>query len=189
MLSEWQRNIVVALTLAGRTAQYIADRFDCSISTIRRIRNRYRETSRWQRLPGSVVVQRRLQPVMSAILEGLQSAPDFAHWLKSQRRLLHTLEIQFPKELPREGSMVRQSTTVVLYKNRTLVSRTGSDDDDGVPEPLTGQYQTTGPAYFSPMNQGSTLHIVTGWLGYGEQPEINTYVNVYAWSIEIESFL
>ena len=27
-------------------------------------------------------------------------------------------------------------------KNRTLVSRTGSDDDDGVPEPLTGQYQT-----------------------------------------------
>ena len=34
MLSERQRNIVVDLTLAGRTAQYIADRFDCSIPTI-----------------------------------------------------------------------------------------------------------------------------------------------------------
>ena len=33
MLSERQRNIVVGVTLAGRTAQYIADMFDCSIST------------------------------------------------------------------------------------------------------------------------------------------------------------
>ena len=29
---------------------------------------------------------------------------------------------------------------------------TGPDDDDVVPEPLTGLYQTTGPAYFSSMN-------------------------------------
>ena len=40
--------------------------------------------------------------------------------------------------------MVRQSTVVLLYKNRTLVSRTGSDDDGGVPETLTGQYQAIG---------------------------------------------
>ena len=31
MLFERQRNIVVELTLAGRTAQYIADSFDCSV--------------------------------------------------------------------------------------------------------------------------------------------------------------
>ena len=53
MLFERQRYIVVELTLAGRTAQYIADRFDLLISTIRRIRKRYWETGRWQRLPGS----------------------------------------------------------------------------------------------------------------------------------------
>ena len=34
MLSERQRNIVVELTLAGLTAPYIADKCDCSISTI-----------------------------------------------------------------------------------------------------------------------------------------------------------
>ena len=34
MLSERQRNIVVELTLAGLTAKYIADRFDCSIYTV-----------------------------------------------------------------------------------------------------------------------------------------------------------
>ena len=121
MLSERQRHIIVELTLVGRTAQYIADRFDCSISTILRIR---------------------------IIFEGLRGASDFAHWPKSQRSLLHTLDIHFPNELSREGSMVRQSTAVSLYKNWTLVSRTGSDDNDGVPEPSTGQYQTTGPAYF-----------------------------------------
>ena len=53
MLSERQRNIVVQLALAGRTAQYIVDRFCCSIPTIWRIRKGYRETGRWQRLPGS----------------------------------------------------------------------------------------------------------------------------------------
>ena len=52
MSSEWQRNTVVELTLAGRTVQYIADRFDCSISTIRWISKKYRETGRWQILPG-----------------------------------------------------------------------------------------------------------------------------------------
>ena len=45
--------MVVELALAGRTVQYIADRSDCSISTFRRIRKRYREKGRWQRLPGS----------------------------------------------------------------------------------------------------------------------------------------
>ena len=54
MLSEQQQNIVVELTLAGRTFQCIAGWFDCSISTIRRIRKWYRETGRWQSLPGSV---------------------------------------------------------------------------------------------------------------------------------------
>ena len=53
MLFERQWNLVVELKLAGRTAQYIADRFDCLILTIRRIRKGHRETSRWQRLPGS----------------------------------------------------------------------------------------------------------------------------------------
>ena len=68
MLSERQRNITVELTLAGQTAQYIADRFDCSISTIRRIRNKYRETGRWQRLPGNGHPrQGRPQPLTSAI--------------------------------------------------------------------------------------------------------------------------
>ena len=53
MLSERQRNTDVELTLAGRTAQYIANRFDFSISTIRRIRKGYRETGRCQSLPES----------------------------------------------------------------------------------------------------------------------------------------
>ena len=88
--------------------------------------------------------------------------------------LLRTLDIQFPNELSRRGSVVGQSTAVLLYKNRTLVSRTGSNDDDSVPEPLTGQYQTTAPAYFSPMKQGSTLDMATGGWGHGEQPERNT---------------
>ena len=38
MLSEQQRNIVVELTLSGRISQYITDKLDCLISTIRRIR-------------------------------------------------------------------------------------------------------------------------------------------------------
>ena len=53
MLSERQRNIIVELTLAGLTAQYISDRFNCSISTIQRIRKRYGETGRCQILPCS----------------------------------------------------------------------------------------------------------------------------------------
>ena len=53
MLSQRQRNIVVELTLVGRTAQYIADTFDCLISSIRRIRKRCGETGWWQRLPVS----------------------------------------------------------------------------------------------------------------------------------------
>ena len=89
---------------------------------------------------------------MRAISEGLYSASDFAYWHKSHSRLLHALGIQFPNELSGEGSMVRQSTAVLLYINRTLIARTGSDDDDGLPEPLTGQYQTTSPANFSLMN-------------------------------------
>ena len=39
------------------------------------------------------------------------------------------------------------------------------------------------------MNQGSTLHIVTGGWGYEEQQERNIYPNAYAYPIEIESFL
>ena len=71
MLSERQRNIIVELTLAGRTAQYnvIADRFDCSISTIRRTKK-----SLGKLVDGKdcqvVVVQRRPQLVMSTISEG-----------------------------------------------------------------------------------------------------------------------
>ena len=99
---------------------------------------------------------------MSTILEGLQSASDFAHSTKSHRNLLHTLDIQFPNELSREGSMVRQSTAVFLYQKHTLVSRTGSDDDDGILEPLMGEWHTTGPTCFSPMDQGPTLHFFTG---------------------------
>ena len=40
MFSERQCNMVVEFTLAGRTAQYITDRLDCSMSTIRRIREK-----------------------------------------------------------------------------------------------------------------------------------------------------
>ena len=76
--------------------------------------------------------------------------------------LLHTVDIQFPNELSRENSMVKQSTAVLLYKKRPLVSRTDSDSDDGVPEPLTGQYQKIGPAYFSPMKPCSLW-----WEGVG----------------------
>ena len=50
MLSERQQHIVVELTIAGRTAKYIADMFNCSISTLQRIRKRYMETSGWRRL-------------------------------------------------------------------------------------------------------------------------------------------
>ena len=65
-------------------------------------------------------------------------------------------------------------------KIQTLVSRTNSDGHDGIPEPLTGQYQTTGPAYFSLMNQGPTLHIVMGVWGYGEGPgEILTRMSTH----------
>ena len=70
MLSERQRDIAVELTLAGRTSQHIADEFDCSISTIRRIK-----TGIGKLVDGKdcqvVVVQRRPQPVMSAISESL----------------------------------------------------------------------------------------------------------------------
>ena len=116
MLSERQRNIVVQLTLAGRTAQYIADRFDWSISTIRQIIKKGIGTLVDSKDCQVVVVQRRPQPVLSAISEGLQSTSDFVHWPKSHRSLLHTVDIQFPKEDPREGPVVRQSTAVLLYK-------------------------------------------------------------------------
>ena len=43
MLSERQCDKFVELTLAVRTAQYIVDKFDCSISTTRRVREGYRE--------------------------------------------------------------------------------------------------------------------------------------------------
>ena len=70
MLFARQWNIIVELLQDGRTAHYIADRFDCSIFTMRQIRKSYRE-----RVYGKdcqvVVVQRRPQPVMSAISEGL----------------------------------------------------------------------------------------------------------------------
>ena len=57
----------------------------------------------------------------------------------SRTGVWHTLDIQFPNELSRDGSMAMQSTVVLLYKNLTLVSRIGPDEDDGVPEALTGQ--------------------------------------------------
>ena len=53
MSSERQRNIVVELTLAGLTTQYIVDKFDCSISTLWQIRKVHKETGRWQRSPTS----------------------------------------------------------------------------------------------------------------------------------------
>ena len=62
--------MVVELTQAGRTARYIADRLNCSISTTGRIRKWYRETEDGKDCQ-VVVVQRRPQPVMSAISEGL----------------------------------------------------------------------------------------------------------------------
>ena len=68
MLSERQRNIFVELTPPGRTDQYIADKFDCSISTILRIRKGHGETDKDCHV---VIVQRRPQPVMSAIPERL----------------------------------------------------------------------------------------------------------------------
>ena len=40
----------------------------------------------------------------------------------------------------------------VAAQKQILVSRTGFNDDDGGPQPLTGQYQTTGHAYFPLMN-------------------------------------
>ena len=45
------------------------------------------------------------------------------------------------------GQAIYSHVAVQNVQNRKLVSRTGWDDDD-VPEPLTRQYQTTGPAYF-----------------------------------------
>ena len=75
---------------------------------------------------------------------------------------IYTLDIQFPNELSREGSMVRQSTAVLLYKIRTLVSKTGSDDDDD--DWCTRTLKWTVPDNWAcllfSMNQGSTLHIV-----------------------------
>ena len=160
MLSEGQWNIFVELTLAGWTAQYITDRFDCSISTIWRIRQK----GVGELVDGKdcqvAVVQRRLQLAMSAISEGLSCASDFAHWPKSHRSFF----------------MVKQSTAKLLYKIRTLVSRTRSDEDDGVPAPLTGQYQTFGLAYFSVMNQGSTLHIVTEGM---ENSRVKIYTRIF----------
>ena len=187
MLSERQRNIIVELTLVGRTAQYIADRFDCWISTIRRISKRYRETGRWQSLPG------RGRPKKATARDGRylgRLVKRIRFYSLSRVKQEFVTHLGHPvSKLSREGSMVRQLTAVLLHKNRTLVSRTGSDAGDGVPEPLAGQYHTTGPAHLFPMNQGSTLHIASGGLGYGEQQGRNICPNVYAWSVEIESFL
>ena len=78
MLSERQRNIVAELTLAGRSAQHIADRFDCSILPIGSI-VQFPPYDGWEKGIGKlvdgkdcqvVVVQRIPQPVMSAISEG-----------------------------------------------------------------------------------------------------------------------
>ena len=62
--------IILLLTLAGQTAQHIADRLDCWISTIRWIRKGIRKLVADKDCQ-VVVVERRPQPVMSAILEGL----------------------------------------------------------------------------------------------------------------------
>ena len=91
--------------------------------------------------------------------------------------MLNNLDIQFPNELSREGSMF--CTAVLLYKTWVLVSRTGSNDDDGVPEPVSGQYQTTGPAYFSPMNQGLTWHIVSSEVMENSREEIYTRMSTH----------
>ena len=130
MLYERQINMA-ELTLAGRTAQYIANRFQSSICTIRQIRKRYRKTGRWQHLSGSGHPKKRRR---------LADASNFAHWPKSHWSLLHTLDIQLPSELSREGSLVRQSTALT---GRYLVL-------------LTFQH-------YSLMVQGSTFHIM--WQG------------------------
>ena len=108
---------------------------------------------------------------MIAIWEGFKSTSDFVHWPMSHTSLSHTLDIQFPNELSREVAMVRQSIAVLLYKNRTLVSRTGFDDDDGVPEPLTGQYQTPGLG-----GGGAGCHHVSNLVIIDENVNADNYV-------------
>ena len=136
MLSERQRNIVVELILAGRTAQYIADKFDYSISAIRQIRKRYRETVRLQRLPGSG------RPMKT-------TARDKRHLGRLVNRIrFHSLAPFTQEFVTHLGHPVSKWTVQrrlhgqtiyrrVAVQKRTLVSRSGSDDDDGVPEPFT----------------------------------------------------
>ena len=151
MLSQRQRIIVVEMTLASRTAWYIADRFDISISIIQWIRQRYMETGRWQ----------------------VCYAPWTSNFQTNFHRSLHDQTIY---------SHVAVQKLDISFENRLWRWC-------WAPEPLTGPYQTIGPAYLSPMNQCSALHIVTGGWWYGEQSGRNIYPNDYAWSIEIESSL
>ena len=171
-LYERQRNIVVELALAGRTAQYTADRFDCSISTIRWIKKKgigklvdgkdclaifavyqfpyssgrpKRSTARDERYHGRLVKRIRFRSLDQVTHEFVTHLGNPVSKRTVSRRL--------------HGQAIYSRIAV---QNWTLVLRTGSDNnDDGVAEPSTGQYQTTGPAYFSPMNQCSTLHVVT----------------------------
>ena len=100
--------IVVELTLAGRTAQYIVDRFDCSISTMRWIRKRYGETGRWQRLPGSG------RPKKTTARDECY----LGRFVKRIRfRLLAQITQRFVTHL---GHPVSKSTAVLLHKNGHL---------------------------------------------------------------------
>ena len=120
-------------SLFGRTARYIAERFDCSISTIRRIIKRYRKTGRWHRLPGSghpKKITAHDERYLAMLVKRLrfrslaQITPEFVTHLghplskRTVQRMIHG-----------QGIYSR-----IALQKRTLVSRTGSDDDAGVPE-------------------------------------------------------
>ena len=162
MVCERQWNIVVELTLAGRTARYIADRLDCLISTIRRIRS---ETGRWQRLPGSGRPNKttaRDERYLGRLVKRIRfrsMAQD------TQVFVTHLGHPVFKVTVQRRLHDQVIYRRVAAQKKRTLVSRIGSDDDDCVLELLTGQCQKTGLAYFSPIKQ-CILYIVycDGWV-------------------------
>ena len=147
MLSERQRNIAVELTPVGRTAQDIANRFNCSISTIRQIRKRFGEIHRWRRLPGSGRPKKttaRDECYLRRLVKHIQ----FHSLAQVTHEFVTHLGHPVSKRTVQRRFHVQAFYSRVAVQNREFISRTSSDDDDGVLESSTGQYQTTGPAYF-----------------------------------------